>query len=165
MSFTSRNGTRGARQPRVGALTRWFTKHWIKRIERKGGTFMGMNLLVLTTIGRKTGLVRQTPLAWFPAPADTWFIVASAAGAAKNPSWYYNLAASPDTVRISIGGREVSVAARQLHGVERDRAWEQVVALVPRYAQYVTKTDREIPVIQLTPAEAKNSPPEQSEHP
>ena len=100
---------------------------------------MGMNLLVLTTIGKKTGMERQTPLAWFPAPDGTWFIVASAAGAAKNPSWYYNLAASPTTARITIGGREVPVTARQLHGVERDRAWEQVVAAVPRYGQYVTR--------------------------
>jgi deazaflavin-dependent oxidoreductase (nitroreductase family) len=144
---------------------RWFTKRWIKRIERKGGKFMGMNVLVLTTVGKKTGMERKTPLGWFPAPAGTWFIVASAAGAAKNPSWYYNLAASPTTARISIGGREVPVTARQLHGDERDRAWEQIVAIAPRYGPYVTKTDREIPVIQLTPAEPKSSPPEKSGHP
>ena len=165
MSFTSRNGTRGARQPRIGTLARWFTKRWINRIERKGGKFMGMNLLVLTTIGKKSGMERQTPLAWFPAPAGTWYIVASAAGAAKNPAWYYNLAASPTTARIAMGGREVPVTARQLHGIERDRAWEQIVAAVPRYGHYVTKTDRDIPVIQLTPAETKSSPPEKSEHP
>ena len=140
-------------------------KGWINRIERKGGKVMGRNVLVLTTVGKKTGMERQTPLGWFPAPAGSWFIVASAAGAAKNPAWYYNLAASPTKARITIGGREVPVTARQLHGVERDRAWEQVVAAVPRYAQYVTKTDRDIPVIQLIPAEPKNSPPEQSEHP
>jgi deazaflavin-dependent oxidoreductase (nitroreductase family) len=120
---------------------------------------MGMNVLVLTTIGKKTGMERKTPLGWFPAPAGSWFIVASAAGAAKNPAWYYNLAASPTKARISIGGREVPVTARQLHGVERDRAWEQVVAAAPRYGPYVTKTDREIPVIRLTPAEPKSSPP------
>ena len=165
MSFTTRNGTRGTRQPGNGALMRWLTKRWVKRIERKGATFMGMNLLVLTTIGKKTGKERQTPLAWFPGPDGTWFIVASAAGAAKNPSWYYNLAASPTRARISIGGRQIPVTARQLHGVERDRAWEQVVAAAPRYGPYVTKTDREIPVIQLTPAEPKNSPSGQSEHP
>jgi hypothetical protein len=68
MRFTSRNGTRGARQPRIGALARWFTKRWVKRIERIGGKFMGMNLLVLTAVGKKTGMERQTPLAWFPAP-------------------------------------------------------------------------------------------------
>lgn len=88
MSFTSRNGTRGARQPRNGALTRWFTKRTINRIERNGGKFMGMNVLVLTTVGKRTGMERQAPLGRFPGPAGTWFIVASAAGAAKNPAWY-----------------------------------------------------------------------------
>jgi deazaflavin-dependent oxidoreductase (nitroreductase family) len=165
MSFTSRNGTRGARQPRNGALMRWAKKRWINRIERSGGKFMGMNVLVLTTVGKKTGMERQTPLGWFPAPAGTWFIVASAAGAAKNPAWYYNLAASPTKARVTMGGSEVPVTARQLHGVERDRAWEQIVAAVPRYAQYETKTDRDIPVIQLTPAEPENFPPEESERP
>lgn len=162
MSFTSRNGTRGAPQPRSGALTRWFTKRSVHRIERKGGKFMGMNVLVLTTIGKKTGLERQTPLGWFPAPEGTWFIVASAAGAAKNPAWYYNLAANPSKARISLGGKEIPVTARQLHGPERDRAWEQVVATVPRYGQYPTKTDRDIPVIQLTPSEPKKVSPEES---
>jgi deazaflavin-dependent oxidoreductase (nitroreductase family) len=162
MSFTSRNGTRGTRQLRNGALMRWAKKRSINRIERKGGKFMGMNVLVLTTVGKKTGMERQTPLGWFPAPAGTWFIVASAAGAAKNPAWYYNLAASPTKARVTMGGSEVPVTARQLHGVERDRAWEQIVAAVHRYAQYETKTDRDIPVIQLTPAEPENFPHEES---
>jgi deazaflavin-dependent oxidoreductase (nitroreductase family) len=165
MSFTSRNGTQGTRQRRNGALMRWAKRRWINRIERKGGRVMGMNVLVLTTVGKKTGMERQTPLGWFPAPAGTWFIVASAAGAAKNPAWYYNLAASPTKARVTMGGSEVPVTARQLHGVERDRAWEQIVAAVPRYAQYETKTDRDIPVIQLTPAEPENFPPEESERP
>ena len=138
----------------------WAKKRWINRIERNGGKVMGRNVLVLTTIGKKTGLERRTPVGWFPAPAGTWFIVASASGAAKNPAWYYNLAARPTQARITMRGREIPVTARQLHGVERDRAWEQVVAAVPRYGQYVTKTDRDIPVIQLTPLESKNSPPE-----
>lgn len=108
---------------------------------------------------------RQTPLSWFPAPAGTWFIVASAAGAARNPAWYYNLAASPAKARVSVDGREVPVTARQLHGLERDRAWEQVVAAAPWYGPYVTKTDREIPVVQLTPIEHKNPLSEHSQHP
>jgi deazaflavin-dependent oxidoreductase (nitroreductase family) len=155
MSFTSRNGTRGTRQRRNGALTRWAKKRWITRIERKGGKFMGMNVLVLTTIGKKTGMERQTPLGWFAGPDGTWYVVASAAGAARNPAWYYNVAASPTTARIRMGGKDTPVMARQLHGVERDRVWEQIVAEVPRYAQYETKTDRDIPVIQLIPSGAE----------
>ena len=108
MSFTSHNGTRGTRQPPNGALMRWAKKRWINRIERTSGKVMGRNVLVLTTVGKKTGMERRTPVGWFPAPAGTWFVVASASGAAKNPAWYYNLAASPTKARITMGGRDSS---------------------------------------------------------
>jgi deazaflavin-dependent oxidoreductase (nitroreductase family) len=97
---TQHNGTRGRRQPGTGgSVGRWLTKRAINRIRRKGKMpGLGFNALVLTTIGRKSGLERQTPVGWFPGPDGSWLIVASAAGAARNPAWYYNLAAHPDQV-------------------------------------------------------------------
>src|SRR6266498_2498821 len=80
------------------------------------GTVMGMNALVLTTIGRKSGVERQTPVGRFPGQDGSWLIVASAAGAAGHPAWYYNLAAHPDQVWIEMAGRKVAVTAEQLHG-------------------------------------------------
>jgi deazaflavin-dependent oxidoreductase (nitroreductase family) len=119
------------------------------RIRRKGGKFMGFNALILTTVGRKSGVERTNPVGWFPGKGGSWLVVASAAGAAGNPAWYYNIAAHPDKVRIEVEGRTVAVTAEQLHGAERTEAWEQIVAAVPRFGQYQQKTDRELPVIRL----------------
>jgi deazaflavin-dependent oxidoreductase (nitroreductase family) len=153
MSFDTRAGTRGGRQPGAGgAVGRWLTKRAIDRIRRKGRMpGLGFNALVLTTIGRKSGVERQTPVGWFPGHDDSWLIVASAAGAARNPAWYHNLAAHPDQVWIETAGRKVAVTAEQLHGAAREEAWRQITAAAPRFGQYQRKTDRELPVIRLVP--------------
>ncbi|HEU5473335.1 MAG TPA: nitroreductase/quinone reductase family protein [Actinophytocola sp.] len=151
MSFDTRNGTRGARQPRAGRLMRWMNTMAAKRIRRKGGRFMGFNALILTTIGARSGTERTNPVGYFPAgDEDGWLIVASAAGAPKNPAWYYNIAAHPDKVQIELAGRTIPVSAEQLHGPEREQAWRQITTAAPRFAQYQVKTDRELPIIRLT---------------
>jgi deazaflavin-dependent oxidoreductase (nitroreductase family) len=103
---------------------------------RKGYTFMGMNVLFLTTIGSKTGQRRVTPVAWFPDGDNAWLVVASAAGSANNPAWYHNLAAHPDQVWIELPQRQVQVTAEQLEGARREAAWQQIVQAQPRYARY-----------------------------
>jgi deazaflavin-dependent oxidoreductase (nitroreductase family) len=151
MSFTTVDGTRGARQPR-GRFLKWVNKWMMSRIRRTGkAPFMGFDALVLTTIGRKSGAERSTPLGYFPGKDGTWLIVASAAGAAKNPDWYHNLAAHPDRVQIETAGRKVAVIAEQLHGAEREEAWQGIATASAQFAQYKEKTDRELPVIRLTP--------------
>ncbi|HUO37867.1 MAG TPA: nitroreductase family deazaflavin-dependent oxidoreductase [Mycobacterium sp.] len=151
MSFNTPNGTKGARQPSPGWLMRVVNGLASNRI-RKGGKFMGgMDAMILTTVGRKTGAERSTPVGYFPGKDGSWLIVASAAGARKNPAWYYNIAAHPDKVQIETAGRRVSVTAQQLHGGERDEAWQQITAAAPRFAQYQQKTDRQLPVIRLVP--------------
>ena len=130
-------------------MARWANKLAAGRIRRKGGKFMGFNALILTTIGRKSGAERTNPVGWFPGKDGSWLIVASAAGAAGNPAWYYNIAAHPDKVRIEVEGRTVAVVAEQLHGAERTEAWQQIVATAPRFGGYLQKTDREMPVIRL----------------
>jgi deazaflavin-dependent oxidoreductase (nitroreductase family) len=152
MGFDTHNGTRGARQPK-GPLMRLMNRVMSKRI-RKGRSAMGINVLVLVTVGRKSGVERETPVGWFPGPDGSWLIVASAAGAAGNPAWYYNLAANPDQVRVEMGGRSVPVNAEQLAGPERAEAWKQITTTAPRFAQYQTKTDRELPIIRLSPRSA-----------
>lgn len=151
MSFDTRDGTRGARQPR-GRVARWMNKMMAGRV-RRTGRGPGISALVLTTVGRKSGIERQVPVGWFPGGDDgSYLIVASAGGAARNPDWYRNLAAHPDQARIEIGdGREIPVTARELHGEEWDAAWAKIVAAAPRFAGYVKKTDRHIPVIRLVP--------------
>lgn len=149
MSFTHPTGTRGARQP--GRLYRWMNRLVLRRARRTEATTMGMRLLVLTTVGRKSGEPRTTPLAWFPGPDGGWLVVASAGGAAANPAWYLNLAAHPDQVTVEQGGRKVAVTAQELHGAERAEAWRRITAEAANFHQYETTTDREMPVIRLTP--------------
>ena len=149
MSFDTPNGTYGTRQPKAGLLMRWFNGWTMNRIRRKGGKVMGMDALVLTTVGRKSGAERSTPVAYFPDGNDAWLIVASANGAAKHPAWYHNIAAHPDQVKVEMAGRTVAVSAEQLHGQAREQAWGRIKNELPRFAKYEQKTDRELPVIRL----------------
>jgi deazaflavin-dependent oxidoreductase (nitroreductase family) len=159
VSFDTKAGTRGARQPSGFAL-RTVNKLMASRIRRKGGKIMGFNGLVLTTTGRKTGAERTNPVGWFPGKDGSWLIVASASGSAGNPAWYYNIAAHPDQVQIEVEGRKVAVVAEQLHGPERAEAWQQIATAAPRFAGYQQKTDRELPVIRLVPRSAPEAPPQ-----
>jgi deazaflavin-dependent oxidoreductase (nitroreductase family) len=154
MSFEKTpGGTRGTRMaPAGGPVAKLISNQMIRRARRKGGTFMGMNVLVLTTVGAKTGKRRETLLGSFPDGDDAWLVVASANGSAKNPAWYHNLAAHPDRAEVEVGGRKVAVTATQLSGAERQAAWDRIVAAVPRYEGYTKKTDRVIPIIRLVAA-------------
>lgn len=150
MSFTpTAGGTYGARQP--GGLVRRVNAFTMRRVVRRGGGRLGnVDALVLTTIGRKSGEPRKSPVAWFPGADGSWVIVASANGAAKHPAWYLNLAARPDEVTIETDGRKTDVTAEQLRGAEREAAWTEIATARPQYALYAQKTDREMPVIRLT---------------
>jgi deazaflavin-dependent oxidoreductase (nitroreductase family) len=158
VSFSTRAGTRGARsRGSAGRVSLW-VRHWMSsQHRRKGGRFMGMDVLFLTTIGKTTGARRETPVAWFPDGQDAWLIVASAAGAARNPQWYANIAAHPDQVWIELPRqqRTVRVTAEQLEGGLRQEAWQKIIQAQPRYAKYQNKTDRIFPVIRLTLAAAQ----------
>jgi deazaflavin-dependent oxidoreductase (nitroreductase family) len=148
MSFNTPHGTRGARLPSK-RLMNWINAWNMKRIRGKATKVMGFPSLVLTTVGAKSGTPRHTPVAYFPDGADSWLIVASAAGAAKNPDWYYNLRAHPDNVQIQIAGQTIAVSAEQLSGNARQLAWRHITSTAKRFANYEQKTDRELPVIRL----------------
>jgi deazaflavin-dependent oxidoreductase (nitroreductase family) len=154
MAFDTPNGTRGARQPGRTRIEQWASRGMVNRIRRRGRPERAKTL-VLVTVGRKTGAERITPVRRFPARDGSTVIVASASGAARNPSWYYNLAAHPDRARIEYAGQRVEVSARQLHGPERDEVWRQITAQAPGYARYEKTTDRVIPLIRLTPRAAR----------
>ncbi len=85
----------------------------------------GRPLLLLTTVGAKSGKRRQTTLGSFPDDPprdDAWLIVASKGGSATHPAWYVNLARRPDDVSIEIDGKKMAVTPESLHGEERERA-------------------------------------------
>lgn len=156
MAFTKLpSGTYGARPPPasnpVAKLVARVMTWWHRR---RGDRFLDMDLLYLTTVGATTEQRRQTPVARI-ADGDGWLIVASAAGARTHPGWYHNVAAHPDQVSIEIGGKAQRVEVEQLEGAERERAWSQVTSRHARYAKYEHKTDREIPVLRLTPASSQ----------
>jgi len=76
--------------------------------------------------------------------------VASMGGAAAHPSWYVNLAKNPDQVFLQVGGERFKVRPASLHGADRATAWKRITSEASNFAEYQTKTDREIPVVRLT---------------
>ena len=114
--------------------------------------FMGFPVLVLTTVGAKSGKERNTVLGGFPDGDEAWLIIASKGGSATHPAWLHNIAAHPDKVWVQVGNRKFKARAESLTGKEREDAYARVVKVAPRYGGYLKKTDREIPVLRITPA-------------
>jgi deazaflavin-dependent oxidoreductase (nitroreductase family) len=124
--------------------------------ENSGGTegteLNGRPVIILTSVGAKTGNIRKTPLMRVEHDGD-YAVVASLGGAPRNPVWYYNLSANPH-VELQDGPVRKDYQAREVFGGERATWWERAVATWPDYAEYQTKTARTIPVFVLTPTEA-----------
>ncbi len=114
----------------------------------RGYHWRGTTILLLTTRGRTSGEDRTTPLI-HRTDGDRWVIVASKGGAPANPSWFENLQADPEA-RIEVKGEQIPVLASTAQGDERARLWKMMCEVWPAYADYQTKTEREIPVVVLT---------------
>ena len=111
---------------------------------------MGRPLLLVETVGARSGEARSTLLGWFPDSTEgSWLVVASFGGAARHPAWFLNMARNPDKVWVEIGKRKLQVQPESLSGADRAEAWQRIVSLAPGYAGYQQKTDREIPVVRL----------------
>jgi deazaflavin-dependent oxidoreductase (nitroreductase family) len=113
-----------------------------------GGMFEGMPILLVHTTGAKSEAARINPVAYQRLDDDTVAVFASYGGAPKNPDWFHNLVANPD-VTVEIGTDTYAARARVATGEERERIWEAEKALMPQFAEYETKTDRQIPVVVL----------------
>jgi deazaflavin-dependent oxidoreductase (nitroreductase family) len=124
--------------------------------ERSGGTegteMQGRPVIILTSLGAKSGKIRKTPLMRVEHDGD-YAVVASLGGAPQNPVWYYNLTANPH-VELQDGPVKKDYQAREVHGEEYATWWERAVAAWPDYAEYAKKTSRTIPVFVLTPVSA-----------
>ena len=116
---------------------------------RVGGMFEGATMLLLHHTGAKSGAERVAPLVYLP-DGDRYVIFASKGGAPENPAWYHNLKAKPDA-KIEVGDESLEVEVEEVSGDERDRLYEAQVAVMPQFAEYAEKTDRQIPVLVLTP--------------
>lgn len=134
------------------------TVDWVanqaERIVKSGGaegtTIVGLPVILLTTVGNKTGKLRKTPLMRVEHNGE-YALVASLAGAPKHPVWYYNVVASPH-VELQDGTVTKDYIAREVFGEEKAIWWERAVAAYPPYADYQSKTTRQIPVFVLTPS-------------
>lgn len=115
------------------------------------GDLRGMPVIVLTTVGAKTGMLRKTALMRVEHDGH-YAVVASLGGAPKNPVWYYNIVKQPH-VELQDGPVKKDYLAREVTGEEKAAWWERAVAAYPPYADYQEKTDREIPVFVLEPFE------------
>jgi deazaflavin-dependent oxidoreductase (nitroreductase family) len=114
---------------------------------------MDFPALVLTTVGARSGQQRTVPLGGFPDGPDAWLVVASAGGGARHPSWFINMAKHPDKIWVEVGPRKFQAHAESLRGQPREEALRNIAAISPRYGAYQKKTDREIPIVRLTPVE------------
>jgi deazaflavin-dependent oxidoreductase (nitroreductase family) len=113
-----------------------------------GGPFAGRTLLLLHTVGAKSGQNRVNPVAYIK-DGDRLVIIASKGGAPTNPDWYYNLLAHPE-VTVEVGTEQFRVRATVAAEPERSRLYAQMVAIMPGFAEYQQRTTRVIPVILLT---------------
>ncbi|HEX9036000.1 MAG TPA: nitroreductase family deazaflavin-dependent oxidoreductase [Ktedonobacterales bacterium] len=125
-----------------------FNQTVIDKFRANGGRVQGWNtLLLLTTIGAKSGKERINPIA-YSQDGDHLVIVASKGGAPSNPDWYFNILANP-IVTVEVGSERFQARARVAKGEERDRLYADHAELMPGFKDYQRKTERRIPVIIL----------------
>ena len=139
-------------------LQRAFGRVHARLYVRSGGRFLphwfaGAPVLVLETVGRRSEQVRRTPLLYL-RDGESLVVLAANAGAARTPAWWLNLR-DAGAGRVFIGRRSTIVRPRVLAGQERDRLWAGFVSMYPQAAYYPAFTDRELPLIALTPGEAR----------
>jgi deazaflavin-dependent oxidoreductase (nitroreductase family) len=115
-----------------------------------GGPFEGGTLLLLHTVGAKSGQPRVNPV-MYQDIGDGVAVFATKGGAPTHPDWYFNLLANP-RVSAEIGTQTLPLVARLAEGAERDRIWEAQKRANPGVAAYETRTTRQIPVVILEPA-------------
>jgi len=117
---------------------------------RVGGKWMGAPVLVLETVGRKTGKVRRIPLIYV-RDGESYVLLAANAGNDRPPAWWLNLRSAPTAV-VLVGGRRLTVAWREVEaGEEYDRLFAAIVAAYPPAEYYVGLTERRMPIVELAP--------------
>ncbi len=125
---------------------------WMYR--QTGGKFGGnmgrFKVLILTTKGRKSGKILSNPVGYFEREGG-YIIVASNAGKANNPGWYYNIQGNPNDVSIHMNDKEFKVKPEIILGERRKPLYAWVVSLAPNYGEYEKRVTREIPLVFLKP--------------
>jgi deazaflavin-dependent oxidoreductase (nitroreductase family) len=128
----------------------WVAEHIRRYVEtdgEKGHRWRGVNTLLLTTRGRRTGKLRRTALI-YGRDGETYLVVGSQGGAHKHPFWYLNLVEHPD-VEVQVGAETFPARARAATANEKPKLWRIMTSIWPDYDSYQAKTDRDIPVVIL----------------
>ena len=129
----------------------WVAKHINSYVEtdgEQGHHFDGIDALLLTTRGRKSGKLRRTAL-FYGTRGEDFVVIASSGGSVGHPLWYLNLAADPD-VTVQVKDDVFPATARTATGDQRAELWQLMSGLFPRYNEFRAMTDREIPVVVLS---------------
>jgi deazaflavin-dependent oxidoreductase (nitroreductase family) len=141
------------------STSEWARKQ-VEEYEGSGGTsgttLKGRPVIVLTSVGAKSGKLRKTALMRVEHDGE-YAVVASLGGAPKHPVWYFNLLADPH-VELQDGPAKRDYIAREVTGDEKALWWERAVAAYPDYADYQANTERQIPVFVLTPEDGSVTP-------
>jgi deazaflavin-dependent oxidoreductase (nitroreductase family) len=131
----------------IPADVKAYNKQLIAEFRANGGPPGGRQILLLTTIGARTGRSYTTPMMFIPHGEDR-LVIASNAGAPRHPDWFHNLVSHPD-VTVEVAGDTYQANARVPEGAERDRIWASVVQQYPFFADHQAKVSRTIPVVVL----------------
>ena len=141
----------GEYEPGTSAWSRQQTEIYEATNGEQGGDLRGRPVIVLTSVGAKTGKLRKTALMRVEHEG-VYAVVASLGGAPRNPAWYQNLKANPH-VELQDGATRRDYKAREVTGDEKVTWWKRAVGAWPDYATYQARTDRQIPVFVLDPME------------
>jgi deazaflavin-dependent oxidoreductase (nitroreductase family) len=141
----------GEYEPSTAAWARENAELYEATNGEQGGDLRGKPVIVLTSVGAKTGKLRKTALMRVEHDG-VYAVVASLGGAPKHPVWYYNLKKDPH-VELQDGSIKRDYTAREVAGDEKATWWQRSVEAWPDYANYQAKTDRQIPVFVLEPIE------------
>jgi deazaflavin-dependent oxidoreductase (nitroreductase family) len=128
----------------------WVAEHvrgYVESGGERGHEWNGVQTLLLTTRGRKSGKLRRTALI-YGRDDEAYVVVASLGGAPKHPQWYLNLTEHPE-VTVQVGAETFPARARTATPEEKPRLWQQMASIWPSYDDYQAKTTREIPVVVL----------------
>lgn len=139
----------GEYEPSTSDWAREQAEQYMESGGTEGTEMQGKPVILLTTLGARSGKIRKTPLMRVEHGGE-YAVVASLGGAPKSPVWYYNVKANPH-VELQDGTVTRDYDAREVFGDERAAWWERAVEAWPDYADYQTKTDRQIPLFVLTP--------------
>ncbi|WP_030491699.1 nitroreductase family deazaflavin-dependent oxidoreductase [Micromonospora chokoriensis] len=123
----------------------WVAEHIRRFVETNGNARPGVNDLLLTTRGRRSGKLRRTALV-YARDGERYVLAASNAGADRHPAWYLNLVVDPN-VTVQIGAHAFIAKARTVTAEEKPRLWGLMVATMPAYQGYQEATSRDIPIV------------------